>query len=454
LNLVQADYDNDGDVDVLVLRGGWLKEAGRKHPNSLLQNDGRGHFQDVTFDSGLGKEHYPTQTASWADYDNDGDLDLYIGNEQFPNQLFQNQGDGTFIDVAAVAHVNDKAYAKGVVWGDYDNDRFPDLYVSNLDGANRLYHNLGNGTFEDVAAKLGVTRPVVSFPLWFWDFNNDGALDLFVTSFYQDVAHVAADYLDLPHRTEMDCLYQGDGRGGFREVATEQNLRRVTQPMGSNFGDLDNDGFLDFYLGTGYPEYEGLVPNLMFRNDKGTAFRDVTASGGFGHLQKGHGVAFADLDNDGDQDIFHELGGWYAGDAYGDVLFENPGFGNHSLTIKLVGTASNTSAIGARIRIDVDDSTARRSIYRRVNSGGSFGCNPLRQQIGVGKAEKIARLEIFWPKTAETQVFHDLAVDQLIQITEGSSGYEKLPFKAVKFSQSQSSGSHHHAPSEGRAVSE
>ena len=214
LNLVQADYNNDGAVDALVLRGAWLGRSGR-HPNSLLRNDGRGGFRDVTFDVGLGDDHYPTQTASWADYDNDGDLDLYVGNENFSNQLYRNREDGTFVDVAATALVDDEGYAKGVVWGDYDGDRFPDLYVSNMGQANRLYHNEGDGTFVDVAAELGVTAPSFSFPVWFWDFDNDGALDLFVASFRQDLALVSADYMGLPHQAEMDCLYQGDGRGGF-----------------------------------------------------------------------------------------------------------------------------------------------------------------------------------------------------------------------------------------------
>ena len=444
LNLVQADYDNDGHLDVLVLRGGWLAEAGRQHPNSLLRNNGRGEFRDVTFDTGLGDDHYPTQTGSWADYDNDGDLDLYVGNEKYPNQLFQNQGNGTFVDVAPAAGVNDRGYAKGVVWGDYDNDRLPDLYVSNMDGDNRLFQNLGDGTFQEVAGKLGVTKPTASFPLWFWDYNNDGHLDLFVASFWQDVAHVAADFLGKPPVSELDCLYQGDGHGGFREVGAERNLVQVSQPMGCNFGDLDNDGYLDFYLGTGYPEYEALVPNLMFRNDGGKRFQDVTSAGGFVHLQKGHGVAFADLDNDGDQDIFLEVGGWYAGDVYGDALFENPGFGNHWISVELVGTKSNRSAIGARIRVEIDDGATRRSIYRWVNSGGSFGGNPLRQQIGIGAAESVAQLEVFWPTTGQTQVFQDLAADQFVRITEGEPRLRKLSLTSVKFSDSSASAHHHH----------
>ena len=142
LNLVQADYNNDGNIDIFVLRGAWLAESGR-HPNSLLRNNGDGTFTDVTFDAGLGDVHYPTQTASWSDYDNDGDLDLYIGNEttralKAPCQLFRNNGDGTFTDVAEKVSVQNFGYTKAVIWGDYDNDRWPDLYVSNLAESNRL----------------------------------------------------------------------------------------------------------------------------------------------------------------------------------------------------------------------------------------------------------------------------------------------------------------------------
>ncbi len=446
LNLIHADYDNDGNLDILVLRGGWLGDAGR-HPNSLLRNDGHGHFRDVTFDAGLGDEHYPTQTACWADYDNDGDLDLYVGNEGFANQLFENQSDGTFVDVAAKAGVADGGFTKGVIWGDFDADRFPDLYVSNLNGPNRLFRNLGNGRFEEVAGPRGVTGPQDSFPTWFWDFNNDGALDLFVASFSQSVDPVAADFMNLPHGTEMDCLYQGDGKGGFVEVAEQMNLRRATQPMGSNFGDLDNDGFLDFYLGTGFPDFDALVPNQMFRNDGGRRFLNVTTAGGFGHLQKGHGVAIADLDNDGDQDVFHELGGWFAGDAYGDALFENPGFENHWIVIKLVGRQSNACAIGARIRVDLKNNSATRSVYRWVNSGGSFGGNPLRQHIGLGQHDQIDRIEIRWPTTGTTQVFENVPADQCLRITEGRSEFESLPYPKVTFSKSPpptSGHSHHH----------
>ena len=430
LNMVQADYDNDGNLDFYVIRGAWIGSAGR-HPDSLVRNLGDGTFADVTFEAGLGEVHYPSQTAAWGDYDLDGDLDLYVGNETGPTQrspcqLFRNEGSGKFTEVGAKAGVENYRFTKGVVWGDYDGDRLPDLYVSNLGEENRLYRNNGDGTFTDVAPRLGVTRPIRSFPVWFWDFNQDGALDIFVSSYWPPVHHSAASYMGLPHGAELARLYVGDGRGGFREAAAEMGLRRVTLPMGSNHGDLDNDGWLDFYLGTGYPGYEGLVPNVMYRNRGGKGFADVTTAGGFGHLQKGHAVAFADLDEDGDQDVFEQMGGAYAGDAFRNVLFENPGFGNHWLKVKLIGKTSNRSAIGARVRVEIAEGGARRSIYRHVGSGGSFGANPLRREIGLAKAGRVERLEVFWPTTGATQVFETIPADQSIEITEGKASWRTV----------------------------
>ena len=341
-----------------------------------------------------------------------------------PSQLFRNNGDGTFNDAARAAGVLNNDFAKAVAWGDYDNDRFPDLYVSNFGGPNRLYRNQGDGTFADVAPALEVTYPFRSFPSWFWDFNNDGALDLFVSGYEWNVRDVAADYLGLPAReTEFDHLYQGDGRGGFRQVGSDVGLFRITQPMGSNFGDLDNDGFPDFYLGTGYPDYEGLMPNLLFHNDRGRRFVDVTTAAGVGHLQKGHGVAFADFDHDGDLDIFAELGGAFAGDVFGNALFENPGLDNHWIVVKAVGIESNRSAIGVRVRAEIVEAGERRSVYQWVNSGGSFGANSLRRHIGLGAAEKIEVLEVYWPTTDRSQRFVDVAADQMIVVTEGREEY-------------------------------
>ena len=438
LNMVQADYDNDGDVDVLILRGAWFEEAGQ-HPNSLLRNNGDGSFSDVTFAAGLGEVHYPTQTAAWADYDNDGYVDVYIGNESTfaqisPCQLFRNNGDGTFTDVAETAGVIDDQYVKGVLWGDYDGDHHADLYVSNLDGPNRLYHNNGDGTFTDVAPQLGVTSPRQSFPGWFWDFDNDGHLDLMVWSYAATIADVAASYLGRQFQTEMARLYRGDGQGGFVDVAAARNLVRPTKPMGANFGDLNNDGYPDFLLGTGDTDYTELMPNLMYLNKSGERFADVTMVGGFGNLQKGHGVVFADFDNDGDQDLFEQMGGAYLGDRFGDSFFANPGFGAHWLGVKLEGVRSNRSAIGARIRVDVVEDEGRvRSIYKHVNSGGTFGANPLRQTIGLGMASRIDRLEVTWPATGETQVFTDVPMDVYVRVAEDEDVFQVMELPSFDF---------------------
>jgi len=425
LNIVQADYDNDGDLDIYVMRGAWMPDdVGSTYPNSLLQNDGSGRFIDVTFAVGLGDRHVGTQTAAWSDFDLDGDLDLYVGSETSRCQLFRNDN-GRFVDVAETAGVADaRGVVKAVAWGDFDADRWPDLYVSNLHQDNVLFRNNKDGTFTAVSRRAGVTQPRDSFASWFWDFDNDGDLDLFVASYAVGVEYIGRDYLGTGNVTESDCLYENLGDGSFREVGKEKGLHTVTQPMGSNFGDLDNDGWLDFYLGTGYPGYDGLMPNVMYHNLGGETFEDVTFSGGFGHLQKGHGVAFADLDDDGDQDVFTELGGAYQGDAFHDALFENPGFGNNWLKIRLVGTESNRSAIGTRIKLSIRDGGQQRTLYRWVTSGSSFGGNPLRQEIGLGKAETVDALEIYWPKSDQTQTFTNVEANQFIKITEGNSEYE------------------------------
>ena len=389
LNLKQADYDNDGNLDVLVLRGAWLGPAGR-HPNSLLRGGGDGTFTDVTFAAGLGEVNYPTQTAAWGDHDNDGDLDLYIGNENTPrisapSQLFRNNGDGTFTNVAARAGVENNRYAKGVVFGDFNGDRFADIYVSNYKEPNRLYRNNGDGTFRDVAPELGVTRPEVSFPTWFWDFDNDGDLDLFVSSYAGRVDVVAEYYIGEKVDEGIPCLYRNDG-GRFQEIAREQNLTYPILPMGSNFGDLDGDGYLDFYLGMGDPDFDSLMPNLLFLNKGGSRFVNATIASGFGHLQKGHAVSFADLDNDGDMDVFEQMGGAFKGDAFRDALYENPGFGNRWITVALVGVHSNRSAIGARIHVRVLEDGESLSIYRQVTSGGSFRGQPAAADDRPGKS--------------------------------------------------------------------
>ncbi|MDA0831783.1 MAG: CRTAC1 family protein [Planctomycetota bacterium] len=466
LNIVQADFNNDGNLDVLILRGAWHGKYG-KRPNSLLRNNGNATFTDVTFDAGLGEVHYPTKTAAWADYDNDGDLDLYIGNEHSseyyaPGQLFRNNGNSTFTDVGAQAGLQPRVFSMGTVWGDIDNDRYPDLFLAGRSltdqNANRLFHNNQDGTFTDIASKLGMVPKQRSFPfpVWFWDYNNDGALDLYVSASNAGIGLLTLDALNPeavanrngvvqgranlgypnsryePWVFDLPSLYHGNGDGTMVDVAADQNLNSPTEPMGANFGDINGDGFLDFYLATGNVGYWILRPNIMFLNNEGRGFSDVTMGGGFGHLQKGHGVSFADIDNDGDQDIYVQMGGQLPGDKYYDSLFQNPGFGHHWITIKLVGKTSNTSAIGARIHVTISEDGTPRSIYRHVNSGGSFGCNPLQQNIGLRMAEKIDSIEVYWPTSDTTQVFRDVKMDQTIRITEGENSFQTIKLKTLE----------------------
>lgn len=170
----------------------------------------------------------------------------------------------------------------------------------------------------------------------------------------------------------------------------------------------------------------------MFLNKGGKGFVDVTMAGGFGHLQKGHGIAFGDIDHDGDHDVFAQMGGAYSGDKFGDALFENPGFGTKWISIHLVGKRTNRSAIGARIRVEIVEDGKTRSIYRHVNSGGSFGANPLRQTIGLGKAESIKKLEIYWPVTGLAQTFTGIDMNQLLLIIEDETHAQSLAVERLK----------------------
>ena len=448
LNIVQTDYNNDGWADVLVMRGGWMLDNGRMRM-SLLNNNGDGTFTDVTHMSGLARPAYPSQSAAWADFDNDGDLDLFSCNESmpepgsgsvsmmFPSQLYLNNGDGTFTDIAFDAGVTNFRYCKGSAWGDFDDDGNPDLYVSNFGGENRLYRNEGDGSFTDVAAGLGVAEPVDSFATWFWDYDNDGLLDLFVAGYGTDVADVAADHLRLPNDGGRPRLYRNLGAGGFEDVTREAGLHRVHLTMGANFGDLDNDGFLDFYLGTGYPSYDALGPNVAYRNNGDGTFSDVTFSAGLGHLQKGHGIAFGDLDRDGDQDIFVQVGGFYPGDGFGNALYENPGHGNRWLSVRMVGTESNRAAIGATIEVNLEmiDGT-ERTVYAHVTSGGSFGASSLEQEIGLGDAHRVLALETYWPASDTRQTFTDVPLDSAIEITEGEDHYRVLDMRPLELATS------------------
>ena len=355
--------------------------------------------------------------------------------------MFRNRGDGTFEDVTRKAGVGRTAFTKGVAWGDYDNDGYPDLYVSNYGEDNFLYRNRGDGTFDEVGKRLGVEKPIMSFTTWFFDYDNDGWLDLFVASFVPSVAEVARGYLGLPPQAETMKLYRNDTKGGFQDVTNEVGLNRVVPTMGANFGDLDNDGFLDLYLGTGAPSFAAL--DAQFR---------ISQSG------------------------WEEVRRRDRGDRHGP-LAERPRRGlRRSATMTATKTFTSTSAAScraititkssspiraARITGFLSSSPARRATarpsarrsnltltgangqkslrYREVTSGGSFGASSLRQEIGLGRARQIDVMEVWWPASGSRQVFRNVKVNQFIEIKESEENYRArslrsfaLPHRAGK----------------------
>jgi hypothetical protein len=428
-NIVQTDYNNDGFLDIFVTRGGWMQHPMR---NSLLRNNGDGTFTDVTREAGL-LEAGNSMSAGWADFDNDGFLDLFVCCERVPNRLYRNKGNGTFEEVSGRAGLWGKQKTcKGAVWLDYDNDGWPDLLVTYLDSTPQLFHNNRDGSFTDVSEEMGITGPRSGFSCWAFDYDNDGWTDLFVTSYERSLTDLVRGILGQPTSKNLDVtrLYRNEGGKRFVNASKQTGVAGIYATMGSNFADFDNDGYLDFYLATGDPYLETLVPNRMFKNVSGRWFAEITTTSGTGHLQKGHGVACGDWDRDGNVDLFVETGGATPGDRFHNVLFQNPGQGNHWLTVKLIGQKTNRAAIGARIKV-VTVGEKPLTVYRHVSSGSSFGANPLQQTIGLGKAGSIDRVEVWWPTSRTTQVFRDVAINQAIEVTEFAADYHRLNWTPI-----------------------
>jgi hypothetical protein len=216
-------------------------------------------------------------------------------------------------------------------------------------------------------------------------------------------------------------------------VTKAVGLDRATLPMGSNYADFDGDGWLDIYLGTGEPNLRSLIPNQMFRNLDGKRFEDVSVAAGVANIQKGHGIAPADVDNDGDIDFFSEMGGWYEADIAHSNFFLNPGNDNAWVTLRFEGRRSNRSAIGARVMVRVRIAAGTRDIYRVVESGGSFGGGSLQQEIGLGKATAIESIEVTWPATGEVQRFKDVGMRRAWRIVEGDPALAPVVLKPIHF---------------------
>lgn len=455
LNLNQTDFNNDGWLDMHLMRGAWWLTQGNV-PSTLLMNTGKGSFVDVTVKSGM-LRYSPSQASAWADFNLDGWLDLVVANESLPGydkgiDFYINQKDGTFSHESKTYGLSLNLFFKGCVASDVNNDRYPDIYMSASGAQNILMINQGfeeKNQFVMAGPEIKVEQPIWSFPCWSFDYDNDGNEDLFVSGYSNDGTpseHWMRSKLGKPVREFLPKLYHNKGNMVFEEKGMEMGLDEVAFTMGCNFGDINTDGFLDFYLGTGNPAYQSLVPNKVYLNMDGKRFEDVSYSGGFANIQKGHGVGFGDLDHDGDEDIYMVIGGAFDGDNFYNTLFENPNEHQHNWVIlKCVGITANKPAIGARVSLTVIEGGKERKIYRTVTSGASFGANSLNLEVGLRKSDIIKNVTVQWPcKDCPDQIFTGLEINKAYILTQDNPTPEPMNYSPVKFKSAQTHSGHDH----------
>lgn len=424
-----ADVDNDGDVDLYVTRDAWSGPG----TNSLYLNDGKGRFVDRAVEAGVTADG-DSFMAAFADYDKDGLLDVYVANgvslrQGSPNVLYRNLGNGRFEDVSEAAGVANDGSSVGCAWGDYDGDGDPDLYVANYGGDNALYRNRGDGTFEDVTLASKTVGPRYSFVTFFFDYDNDARLDLFVASWTSDFrtalrSGVEGRVVDPERRL---TLLHNDGDGTFRDVTERAGLARNTGTMGAAFFDLDNDGHLDILLGNGGPTMDRYEPDLIFHNRGDGTFLEISRSSGLDNLGKTHGITAHDLDGDGFLDLYASVGGQEIGDRQPNAFYRNEGSvdpqgsqAHHWLRIRLIGTRSSRDAVGTKVTVWTGDEL--RFQERAIGGGfGSTSSPPLH--FGLGRHTGADRVEIVWPSGAR-QTLVDVPADRSLRVREGEEGYQ------------------------------
>jgi hypothetical protein len=443
LNLTDCDYNNDGWMDIFLMRGGWMEGYGN-YPNSLLRNNGNGTFTDVTIDAGLFSLH-PTHSSVWADFNHDGWLDVFVGHETtspadiHPSEFYINNKNGTFTECSKQAGLNISQFVKGAVFTDIDNDGWQDIYISCHGEKNILFRNNGVGKnnipiFTNVTEKAGVSLPLKSFTVLSADFNNDGWEDLYISGYESD-----NDYTDFvlgylgKQSISHPFIYINQHNGTYLEQSKAYHIQRSIQAMGMNYGDVDNDGYLDIYCGTGNPNFKSLFPNVLLHNVAGKYFEDITQQTRTSTLQKGHGVSFCDMDNDGDNDIYEDIGGLFDSDIGNNVLFENPGNGNNFIGLLLKGCKSDKSCVGARIEVVITEGKTQRHIYRTVSTGGSFGSNSYRQLIGIGKTSMVDQIDIYYPTTGIHQTFKNTIANKYYRVNECSNVLAEMKLRQFQF---------------------
>ena len=448
MGIAVADYDNDGLQDIYVTGFGG---------NALYHNLGNCKFEDVTDKAGVAAGGFSTGTA-WADYDRDGRVDLFVsryvhvdidnlpefGNDPrfcrfkgvlvqcgpwgMPGEsdlLFHNKGDGTFEEVSKKAGVDDPNhyYGLGATWGDYDNDGWPDLYVANDAGPNFLYRNKHDGTFEDVGLLAGVAlsgdgMQQGSMGVAWGDYLHEGRLSMLVTNFVE----------------QGSTLYRNLGNDNFADVSVHAGILKPTYPLvswGESFFDMDNDGWLDILIASGhvYPQVDAIPggmsyrqPLRLFRNHRDGTFEDVSATVANFPLHAQRGAAFGDINNDGNVDVVL----LNVGEAPTLLLNRNES-PNHRVLFKLVGMKSNRAAIGARVTVKAGSFVQ----LNEVRGGASYlSQNDLRLHFGLGANARMNEVDIRWPN-GEIEILRDVPADFIYTIVEGKGIREKSALPAL-----------------------
>ena len=450
MGVAVADFDNDGKLDLFVTGYGG---------NVLYRNLGGCKFEDVTEKAGVRGGGFSTG-AAWGDYDRDGYVDLFVsryvhidlahmpefgsnkycrykgllvqcgpwGLEGESDLLYHNRGDGTFEEVSVKAGVHNQIgyYGLGVMWSDYDDDGWPDLLVANDSVPNYLYHNNRNGTFSEVGMLSGVSlsgdgTQLGNMGVDFGDYNHSGRLSLFITTF-QD---------------QPKALWKNLGMNSFEDVSWASGIGRPSYSdvcWGASFFDMDNDGWLDLLFACGhvYPQIDSLAsgpgyrqPLFLERNNRDGTFDEVSREAGLANLplHSRRGAAFGDIFNTGNVDVVL----LNVGEPPSLLLNRNED-GNHRVLLKLVGTKSNRAAVGARVTIHAG---GVRQIGE-VRAGGSYlSQNDLRLHFGLGKSAKIDKVVIRWP-SGKIEVLENVSADSIYTILEGSGITEARPFSSHK----------------------
>jgi hypothetical protein len=438
-----GDYDNDGRVDLYVTNLG---------PNVLYRNTSKG-FVDVTESARVGSPLWGTSCA-FADFDRDGYLDLFVANyldahrdnNQYcgdprrklrvychplnykpqPGVLYRGSGSGVFTDVSDTAGVaRFRGNGLGVVVADYNDDRWPDIFVANDAVPNFLFRNDRNGTFTETALAAGVAvardgKPRAGMGTDVGDYNRDGRLDLVVTN----------------HEFETHSLFRNDGSGLFTDVTIAAGLSAATRPFvgfGTALFDYDNDAWLDLAIVNGHVvDNTAMVRagsmhaqrRLLFRNHSGKLVEVGRQSGtGFAVDAVGRTLVAGDIDNDGDLDLLVTNNGGAA-----ELLRNDGGNRRNALLLKLIGTKSNRDAVGARVRV----TAAKASQVGEVKAGSSYlGQNDTRLHFGIGAAQVIDRIEIDWP-SGHTETVERVPANRLVRIREGEGVVAEQPFRASR----------------------